>query len=108
CEGECEVETGRRVGADLVISGEIGSLGSSLTISLRLHDARSGQLLGAGSGNAHSPEELDAALHAVVEEVVRKVRPPAVFAAPVVLAPLPLPKALQSGAIELDIDADVL
>src|SRR6266478_58581 len=44
CEGECEVETGRRIGADLVVSGEILRVGESLKASLRLHETRSGRL----------------------------------------------------------------
>lgn len=45
CEGECEVETGRNVGADQVVSGEILTLGDELRIALRLHETRAGRLL---------------------------------------------------------------
>ena len=47
CEGECEVETGRRIGADLVVSGEILRVGESLKASIRLHETRSGTLVAA-------------------------------------------------------------
>src|SRR5207237_489085 len=38
CEGECEIDTGRRLGADYVVSGEILRIGSSYPLDLRLHD----------------------------------------------------------------------
>jgi len=44
CQGECEVDTGRRLGADLIVSGEVLRFGSGLRINLKLHDVKSGQL----------------------------------------------------------------
>src|SRR5690349_8177744 len=38
CEGECEVETGRRIGADLVISGDLLKVGTQYKLNLRLHE----------------------------------------------------------------------
>ena len=37
-EGECEVETGRYVGADLVVSGELLKLGSKLRLTMNSYD----------------------------------------------------------------------
>src|SRR5438093_4718108 len=34
CEGECEVDTGRRLGAEYVITGEVLRFGSSLKLNL--------------------------------------------------------------------------
>lgn len=45
CEGDCEVETARNVGADHVVSGEIIRLGGALRIALRLHETQAGRLL---------------------------------------------------------------
>jgi len=45
CEGECEVDTGRRLGADYVVSGELLRIGTSFKLDLRLHETREGQLL---------------------------------------------------------------
>jgi hypothetical protein len=60
CEGECEVDTGRRIGADLIVSGDIHELGSLLKLALRLHETRSGRLLMATQASGKSIEELDA------------------------------------------------
>jgi hypothetical protein len=38
CEGECEVDTGRRIGADLILSGDVQKLGLIFKISLRMHN----------------------------------------------------------------------
>ncbi len=61
CEGECEVDTGRRIGADLVISGELLRVGSSLKLNLRLHDTHEGKLLSAALVSGRSVDELDEA-----------------------------------------------
>ena len=47
CEGECEVETARNVGAHYVVSGEVVLFGGEFRASLKLHEAKSGELVGA-------------------------------------------------------------
>jgi hypothetical protein len=59
CEGECEVETGRRIGAEAVVSGEIQRIGRNFKISLRLHETREGRLIAAAVASAVSVEALD-------------------------------------------------
>ena len=46
CVGECEVETGRKVGADFVLTGEVIRFGASLRVLMKLHDTKTGRLLG--------------------------------------------------------------
>ena len=43
CEGQCEVETGRKIGADYIISGEIISIGKKLKLTLKLHNTGNGK-----------------------------------------------------------------
>jgi hypothetical protein len=52
CVGTCEVETGRKVGADHVVSGEVVRFGDQLRASLRLHETRSGRLEGMETASA--------------------------------------------------------
>lgn len=59
CEAECEVETGRKVGADLVVSGDLLRFGSSFKLALKLHDTRSGRLLSTAIANGKTIDELD-------------------------------------------------
>ena len=70
CEAECEVETGRRIGADLVVSGELVRVGDSLKASLRLHETRSGTLVAAVTAAGGSAEELDAHLASAVRQLL--------------------------------------
>jgi hypothetical protein len=80
CEGECEVETGRRIGADLVVSGEILRVGESLKASLRLHETRSGTLLSAATATGSTAEELDSRLAGAVRQLVAPLQRPATAA----------------------------
>lgn len=59
CEGECEVDTGRRIGADAIISGELQKVGSNYKLSLRLHETKEGKLLSAVVSSGKDIDELD-------------------------------------------------
>jgi TolB-like protein len=70
CEGECEVDTGRRVGADLVISGEILRFGSRFKVNMKLHSTREGELLSGSIASASTADELDTELGAAVAKLL--------------------------------------
>jgi TolB-like protein len=74
CEGECEIDTGRRLGADYVVSGEILRVGSSYKLDLRLHETRDGQLLGGAAASGHTVDELDANATGVIGELLAPLR----------------------------------
>jgi TolB-like protein len=59
CVGECEVETGRNVGADHVVAGEIVRFDGSLRVSLRLYDTASGALVAAERAQGDSLAALE-------------------------------------------------
>ena len=71
CEGECEVDTGRRLGADLVISGDLLKFGSSFKLNLKLHDTHSGRLLSGGQASGRTVDELDADTQIAVRKLLR-------------------------------------
>ena len=73
CEGECEVDTGRRVGADLVISGELLKFGTSYKLNMRLHDTREGTLLGAATAAGQTFDELDKNLAPSVQKLLAPI-----------------------------------
>ena len=60
CQGGCEVETGRNIGAEVVVSGELARLGGSFTLTLRAHHTVDGALLGQEVATAPTREGLDA------------------------------------------------
>jgi TolB-like protein len=70
CEGECEVDTGRRIGADAVISGEILKVGSRYKISLKLHETHDGRLLSTGVASGKNFDELDDKLQQAVSDLL--------------------------------------
>ena len=54
CVGECEVETGRLLGAHLVVAGSQIQFGSSYELILRSYETESGRLLVSASASAES------------------------------------------------------
>lgn len=77
CEGECEVDTGRRIGADQIVSGadqivsgEIQKVGSRYQLTLRLHDTHHGQLLASSIASGKSIDELDEGAVKAAEELL--------------------------------------
>src|SRR5205814_9442946 len=75
CEGECEVETGRRIGADLVVSGELLRFGTQYKLNMKLHDTRSGELISGAVAAGASADELDRALRPAMEKLFAAVKP---------------------------------
>ncbi len=71
-EGECEVETARLVGANLVISGQVSRLGATWIASVKLHDVGTAALLGTTRAQGGSTLEALNALKREVELMVRK------------------------------------
>ena len=59
CEGECEVDTGRRIGADLVVSGELLRFGTQYKLNMKLHDTRSGELISGAVAAGATADDLD-------------------------------------------------
>jgi hypothetical protein len=74
CEGECEVDTGRRLGADLVITGEVLRFGSNYKLNLRLHETRDGQLLAGAQASGATTDELDRNTKQAVVELLAPLR----------------------------------
>jgi hypothetical protein len=48
-EGECEVETGRLIGAALVLTGRVSLVERTFVVDLKLHETATGRLVGATS-----------------------------------------------------------
>jgi hypothetical protein len=70
CEGECEVDTGRRIGADLIVTGEILRFGEGLRVNLRLHETRSARLLSAAVASGTTADALEKDLHRAVVKLM--------------------------------------
>jgi hypothetical protein len=75
CQGNCEVETGRLLSADLVIAGRLSRVGARLKLALTLYQVASGQLLGTTIASGDTPEKLDDDIPAKVQELVAALLP---------------------------------
>jgi len=58
CAGECEVDVGRKLGADYIISGRISNVGSFFFLSMRLFSTADGRLLASADARGKSADEL--------------------------------------------------
>jgi TPR repeat protein/TolB-like protein len=99
CEGECEVDTGRRLGADFAVAGEVLRFGSNLKVNLRLYETQDGSLLASMQASGKDADALDQAMGPSVEKLLSPVRgrlglkPPPPAAGPLVVEPAPQPMA---------------
>ncbi len=93
CEGDCEVETGRRLGVDFVVSGEIVDFAGELRILLRLHATRSGALLASEKAAAPRIAAAEAPLENAARALIDRIGGP-------VARDLPRPTPLPPGRIE--------
>ena len=94
CAGECEVETGKLLGADYVVSGRLTRVGTRFSLTLRLHATATGELLDTAEARGKSLDELvDNAAGASAGLVRRLAAPPpqAAAAAPEAKAAAPAP-----------------
>lgn len=71
CVGSCEVETGRRLGADYVVSGEVLPVGTGLRVALSLHATGAATLLGAEQASANTVAELEGAVTAAATRLLK-------------------------------------
>lgn len=71
CVGACEVETGRRLGADYVITGEVLPVGGALRVVLALYATESAALLGSERAAAPGVAGLEAAVEAAAVRLLR-------------------------------------
>jgi len=99
CEGECEVEIGRRLSADYVISGRIAKVGTRLLLTLRLHSTADARMVGSEEAQGRDADELVDGSDAAVARLlgIQVVNAPPRKEPP---APAPAPKG---GFIEVSV-----
>ena len=76
CIGECEVETGRRIGAHWIVTGEVIRFGQSLRIALNLHHSASGDLRSSSIVRGDVVEELERPIQRATYELLAPLHPP--------------------------------
>lgn len=73
CEGECEVETGRNIGADYVIAGRVLPFERGLRAILTLHDTASGRQVASGHARGADLRAIEASLVAATQRLIDAV-----------------------------------
>ncbi len=74
CEGQCEVDTGRLIGADAIVSGEVLKVGSRYHISLKLHETHDGRLLSTSVASGKTVDELEENLQSAAADLLAPQR----------------------------------
>ena len=74
-EGECEVETGRNIGADLVVVGKVVRLGSKVRLTMASYDTHSGALLRTAEVAAGDVDGLVEGLPQGCRDLLASARP---------------------------------
>jgi len=73
CEGECEVDTGRRIGADAVVSGDLLRFGTHFKLTLKLHETKMGRLLSSATATGKTIDDLDEQTALAVKELFKRM-----------------------------------
>ena len=116
CEGQCAAQTGRNVGADLVIDGTVLSRSGFLVLTMELHETKLGELLGQANARGRTIELLDDALPDAMGTLFERLKGPTTDRSRIsvvdkqTLGEVPaLSGALKGGdAINTDIDEDLV
>jgi cyclophilin family peptidyl-prolyl cis-trans isomerase/TolB-like protein len=74
CEGLCEVEIGRQLDADYVISGDLRRLAGAYRLTLKLYDVRGAQLLASEEATGEKGRALLADTDRATAELVAPLR----------------------------------
>ena len=75
CVGGCEVETGRNIGADYVVSGRIIRFGGELRVAMKLHETRSAGLVSSGHAAAREVAGLEGSVEDAARRLFEPLRP---------------------------------
>lgn len=71
CFSDCEVETGRKLGADYVVSGRLMKMGARFLLTMRLHKTQTAELLNTARAQGATIEELIDGTDAAAAELFR-------------------------------------
>jgi formylglycine-generating enzyme required for sulfatase activity/TolB-like protein len=72
-EASCEVDTGQKLGAEYIVTGDIVTFAGKLHVELRLHHVPSRGMLPGANTPAGSLEEQDSLVTAAAKEVMRSL-----------------------------------
>ena len=71
---QCEVEVGRTIGADYIVTGEVLKFGDELRLNMKVHHCVSGAFLGSETAKGTKVNDLESGLAAPAGALFAKVR----------------------------------
>ncbi|MEC7987619.1 MAG: SUMF1/EgtB/PvdO family nonheme iron enzyme, partial [Myxococcota bacterium] len=74
CDGVCEVEIARNIGADYVVTGDVGQLGSLYVLSVKIHETTQGNLIADQSVETKRVEDLLTGSYDVGKSVFQEIQ----------------------------------
>jgi sulfatase modifying factor 1 len=77
CVGECAVETGRKLGVDYVVTGEVTSFGGQIRVTVNLHGMKTGNLIDQVRAGAPNVLGVEKDLEEQARALLLKLRVPA-------------------------------
>ena len=72
CQGECETETGRLLGAEIVVTGTIAKVFGEYSVIIKAHRTSPPSLLGTHTGSCAKKKGLPQLVREVVEKLARE------------------------------------
>lgn len=75
CVGECATETGRLIGADFIVVGEVARVGTRYKLTLTLYETLNGNLLNGQEASGRNADELDASVARLASDLFEPLRP---------------------------------
>ena len=75
CVSECQVETGRVIGAHYIITGEVLRFGKTLRLTIRMHETKIGRLVASSRVKGKTIEELEEPSVSAVASMLAKISP---------------------------------
>ena len=75
CVGECEIETGRLLSAQYIVSGDVFNFGGRLRVNIRLHNTETGQLLGSEVAKGKELLDLESSVSQVGKALIQHLDP---------------------------------
>lgn len=74
CEGSCLAETGKNISADYVAQARVGTLGSSLTLSVEIYETKGNKLVASFNGDGETVKDLLAIIKQESPDFFRRVK----------------------------------
>lgn len=75
CQSECEVDMGRLLGARYIITGEVLRFGSSLRLTMRLHNTETGRLISSEIAKGKQIEDLEEPTALAIQALLQSLNP---------------------------------